>query len=318
MSLKDKVKKTIATAENYFTTEQKVAIGTLVTATIAALLFFAWPTDKTVTSAVMITKASGRSGGSGVVIANSPNESTVLTNKHVCQLAKTGGVVKTFNDKVFQVSKILEYKDHDLCLVEVKADLGSSVTVAQSPPKSHGKAIISGHPALLPNVVSSGHFSSRQSIEVFTGTRACTEEDMKDEAVGMLCLFFGNLPVIERYDSQLVTALIMAGSSGSGVFNGNGELNGLVFAGAGDLSFAFIVPHEYVTAFLKDSANTPKSEWLNPNNIVNIKSLLNQKKGTNSRSEAIAKCANIDNAKPQIEAVCSILVSDLNKNYPIE
>jgi V8-like Glu-specific endopeptidase len=43
--------------------------------------------------------------------------------------------------------------------------------------------------------------------------------------------FVGGIPDIMQYDSTLVTATIMPGSSGSGVYNENKELAGVVFAG---------------------------------------------------------------------------------------
>jgi hypothetical protein len=57
-------------------------------------------------------------------------------------------------------------------------------------------------------------------------------------------------------DARVVSNLIQPGSSGSGVFNQQGELIGVVFAGASrDFSFGFIVPQEYVLDFVKTAHN---------------------------------------------------------------
>ena len=42
----------------------------------------------------------------------------------------------------------------------------------------------------------------------------------------------------------------MPGSSGSAIYNEKGEISALVFAGQGDLGYAFAVPVEYIYAFL--------------------------------------------------------------------
>lgn len=59
----------------------------------------------------------------------------------------------------------------------------------------------------------------------------------------------------------------MPGSSGSMVLNENNELSGLVFAGLGrDISYALIVPTEYIIDFLskiKDTSDVYNTPWNN-------------------------------------------------------
>ena len=49
----------------------------------------------------------------------------------------------------------------------------------------------------------------------------------------------------------------MAGSSGSPVFDHNGELAAMVFAGQGGLSYAFCVPSEAIWTFVGQAASMP-------------------------------------------------------------
>ncbi len=63
-------------------------------------------------------------------------------------------------------------------------------------------------------------------------------------------MFFGGLPVITTYQARVTSNFIQPGSSGSAVFNSDGYIAGLVFAGSGPISWAHIVPAEYVNYFV--------------------------------------------------------------------
>jgi hypothetical protein len=150
---------------------------------------------------------------------------------------------------------------HDLCEVKVNANLKVNTKVAEHAPAPYSQATVVGHPSLYPIIITKGNFSGRMLIDVRTGTRECTKEDFESEN-GILCLLLGGIPVVETYDAQLIAATIMPGSSGSPVFDENGEIAGLVFAGSGELSYGFIVPQEYVKAFVDEEA--PKMQWKKP------------------------------------------------------
>lgn len=200
-------------------------------------------------TSVIITDANGNSGGSGVILRSNAVSSEILTNKHVCALAVNGGrVIK--DDHIYLVDAIKKYPYHDLCLVRVQSGLKVNTKVSLLPPASFSDAFISGHPNLLPHVLTTGNFSGYQIINLITGLKKCDENT--PAAYAMYCAFFGGIPIIESFQSQLVTGTILPGSSGSGVFNEYGEISGLVFAGQGQgLGYAFIVPHEYVVDFLE-------------------------------------------------------------------
>lgn len=199
---------------------------------------------------VMITNLTRNSGGSGVVLQSSETLSHVLTNAHVCGVVKNGGLVSgTTGRSGFVISYAIS-KTHDLCLIEVAADLGASTKIAANAPQPYDEATISGHPHLLPNIVTKGHFSGKQVIQVMIGSRPCTLEESQNSDTGLFCALIGRLPVVRSYEAIVVSATIQPGSSGSGIFNSNHELSALVFAGAGDLGYAFAVPHEYISFFL--------------------------------------------------------------------
>lgn len=201
---------------------------------------------------VMITNRAGTGGGSGSVIETDSGESKILTNAHVCEGAlKKGGVVTKVNGEKHLVTGYYLSDEHDLCLVTVAADLHDKVDIASSAPSIYDEATITGHPSLMPNVINKGHFGGRMIISIMTGMRKCTESELKDPRSGFLCMLIGGMPVIKTFESAVVSATIMPGSSGSAVLNSNNELSGVVFAGnSRGLSYALIVPYEAVRNFL--------------------------------------------------------------------
>ena len=265
--------------------------------------------DRNITATtVMITNLAGNSGGSGVVIANMNDESFILTNRHVCEVAKNGGRVISTQGQNHLVKSMRKSETHDLCVITASGNYGKSSKIAESGPATYDDSIISGHPQLLPNVITRGHFSGTQVIQVFTGVDKCTDEDMADNKMGMLCFFFGGIPVIKTYETVVSTAMIMVGSSGSAVYNSSGEISGLVFAGSGGLSYAYIVPFEYVKAFLSKELHTLKSE--KPNYTLDVRALLKDEQSRQLRNkEIIKKCEQ--NTNEIIEEYCNVIVRDL-------
>lgn len=212
---------------------------------------------------VKITNEAQNSGGSGTIILSSSDSSYVLTNAHVCDVARYGGRVIKESGASFSVESYRKSKTHDLCLIRVAANLGANVEVAAENAYLLETSIVSGHPGLLPIVKTEGHFSGREIITIMTDIRACEESDYKDPVLGILCTMLGGrLPVFKNYDAQLVTNLIMPGSSGSGVYNSVGQLTAVIFAGQRGLGYGFVVPYEYVIRFLLNDSD--KGEVIYP------------------------------------------------------
>lgn len=251
-------------------------------------------------TSVMITNMVGNSGGSGVVISSSATESRVLTNHHVCHLAENGALVVSDTVKAMVVSyQVSDY--HDLCLIKVNANLGVSTKVATHEPALYSESIVVGHPALYPTVISRGNFAKELIVQVMTGFKPCTEEDLVGDNA-MFCIFLGGIPVIKTYEAQLTSSLIMPGSSGSPVFNEAGEVSGLVFAGSGDIGFGLLVPLDYVSYFVN----------------TEVKSLPIQKPNTEttataqtSRSKLKDICTTNSTSEVKILNLCKFLRRDL-------
>lgn len=205
---------------------------------------------------VMITNLAKNSGGSGSIIERHSDRSLVLTNGHVCGVVKNGGYVISDDGKEYLVSNYRISKLHDLCVIEVAADLKYAAHIAHRAPFRYESATISGHPKLLPTTITKGEFTDKRLITVMMGMRDCTQKDLEDPRFGLFCAIFGKIPLLKSFEAIEVSALIQPGSSGSAIYNSEGSLDAVVFAGAGDLGFAFAVPYEYVSQFLRHELST--------------------------------------------------------------
>jgi S1-C subfamily serine protease len=315
-SLRTKLKLLYGAVERSLGPITKTAIGLCVIGALGLLTHKLLADKSEITnSTVMITSMNERGGGSGSVISSEEGKSTVLTNGHVCEVAVNGGLVKTNTGQKHTIVEFRKSKVHDLCLITVSAKLPGKVTLASESPQMYELATVSGHPALLPNVVTQGHFSGNKIIDVFLGMRECTEKEMKDENLGFVCFFFGGLPQIRTYEAVLVTATIMPGSSGSAIYNSSKELSAVVFAGSGEIGYAFAVPYEYVRNFLNEEVSTIRPST--PNYELDVLSILKQENKRKRRILDIEeKCKSGTtsigdvNQKQQIERMCDVITRD--------
>lgn len=206
---------------------------------------------------VQILNFEETSGGSGTVIKVDNSGSTIITNRHVCELAENGGYIVSTKGK-YAVQRILKSEDHDLCLVFAPVNLKSFASISKSTPKPGEPIRVSGHPYLLPHTVAVGHLSNSMQVTLLVDVVDCTEADWKKYE--NLCYWFGGIPVLREYNATSTSALIAPGNSGSAVFNSVGEIVALVFAGVGrGMSPGILVPHEYIVDFV---AKSESEKWI--------------------------------------------------------
>lgn len=259
-------------------------------------------------SSVKVTNTAGNHGGTGIVLRSSPTVSYVLTNSHVCGVVEKGGKVSGVNG-TFMVTGYKRSTHHDLCLIKVAGNLGANTVVAKRPPVLQRERVaISGHPHLMPNVISRGQYSGSMIVQILVDIKECTEDDMKDENKAVLCFFLGGIPVVKEYQATVVSATIQPGNSGSGVYNSQGELSGVAFAGAGDFGYALVVPYEDMMQFLtKEIRQIP---FTTPSNEVDLF-------GDRGKSRQATFFKNLEKAcaepmlKMQLGGVCSLQDNDL-------
>lgn len=252
-----------------------VVMSILIVSLIPLSLFYFFPNSANFTpenGAVMITNFGGTSGGTGSVVFTNESESAILTNAHVCGLLKNDGFVIDSSSKKHLVTSFQVSQMHDLCLVKVAERLPFALSLSKTAPKKMDEARIFGHPNLLPDVRSPGHFSEKSTIQILTDVEPCNENDKTNEELAILCQFLGGIPVIHTYEAILVTALIMPGSSGSAIVDTSGHIAGVVFAGKQGLSYAFAVPYEYIVNFLQNEIHTLSVQF--PSHKVNLRSII--------------------------------------------
>lgn len=219
-----------------------------------------YPTNGTelYSTTVMIVNKKETNGGSGVIYTSTESGSIILTNKHVCEVIKHGGLIKTLNYDV-EVRRYKKYTHHDLCMIKVDENLKINTKVAKRAGKTFQAALQAGHPHLLPMIVERGEYAGYKVLQIATGVKKCDGTEDGEEL--LYCIFYGKKPVLESFDSQIVTTKVLPGSSGSAVYNANGEITNLVFAGARDgFSYAFTVPNRFLNDFIKNEASYEWSE----------------------------------------------------------
>jgi Trypsin-like peptidase domain len=272
----------------------------------AALILITGCSTSLQNTTVMITNLGGNSGGSGSIVAHSAQISKILTNAHVCEVVKNGGLVTSDTQSSYVIAYKIS-KFHDLCLIYVAQDLHYSANLASKPPAVYSKVIVSGHPRLIPTIMSYGHLAGKQVIQVMIGSRACTESEKNDPTTGIFCGLVGALPIIKSYESSAVSATIQAGSSGSAVYNESGYIVAVVFAGQGDFGYGFVVPYEYVRNFLYQELNDI------PLNLVN--SLVGITETSMSKHEFARKAEEVCNKHlPTTIRICSLIQSTADTN----
>lgn len=223
--------------------------------------------EKDLSRTVVSIVSDGGGGGSGVVLVSNSSGSLVLTNRHICAAIAAGGVVTTVGGKKARVALFKPSKQHDLCLIKTNRDFGLSTNVSDREGTEFEKAFVVGHPNLMPEVAAPGHFSGFMDVEIMTGIEPCPTDEAELGKLGLqellMCLMIGGRPKLETLESQVVSSLIAPGNSGSPVFNSNGEVVNLVFAGIGEnLSHAITVPNGQIRAFL--SSETKRLKWIKP------------------------------------------------------
>ena len=248
---------------------------------------------------VKITNEKMNSGGTGSILSSSSKGSVILTNKHVCAVVEEGGRVVTPSNN-YKVDAYKKFTAHDLCLVRVRENLHQSLEVAAFSPQAPQKSFVTGHPRLMPNIITEGHFSDELVVRILIGIRDCTAKERKADP--FVCDFLG-FPSTQDYHSQMVSNLIQPGKSGSAVLNADGELSGVVFAGRGELGFGIIVPHIHVIMFL---ATQNWYSWKTPNK---------KKPATNKETKmekAIRECKQTkDYPSISVANICHLIQTDM-------
>ena len=178
------------------------------------------------------------SSGTAVILHSSSKGSDFLTNDHVCEGAKKAGSFIVMNGKHYLVTSIKPSRKADLCLMHVNEDIRIDTEIAPRAPEFGDDILTAGHPLAMPLVVQRGllgeTFDSGDSI-------------LSPEFV------------------TIMSIIAQPGQSGSGVFNSEGMIVGIVEAinpgmKGGVMGFALAVPWAQIQRFVTKEA--PKLPWI--------------------------------------------------------
>lgn len=192
------------------------------------------PHDLPKVSALLLMKESS---GSSTVISSGPQGSDLLTNNHVCEGAKKGGGLVILDGKMYEMVAIKPSTGVDLCLVHVKEDLKQHVELSDKAPNVGDEILTGGYPLTLPIIIQKGFVSKTSNF----GSRKAPEVLM------------------------VISVLVQPGSSGTGVFNSEGRLVGVIEAMRRDeksdsVGFGLAVPLRNVRIFMKEES--PELQWI--------------------------------------------------------
>lgn len=211
------------------------------------------------------------SGGTGFYIQAPSGNTYIMTNRHVCQGAETGGLWASTPDGEKQIDIVVVSDNSDLCLLKPPTN-ETGIRLASG--LAYGQTIYyAGHPNLNPFTFISGEVVGilDETVGVgVIGTAISLEEcqAMKDASTSRVSEFqelFECYPFLaesplfpaskmvdfcSETDSALITTLAMyPGASGSPVVDSVGNLVGVVYA-YGPTSWAYAVPLAAVKSIL--------------------------------------------------------------------
>lgn len=190
---------------------------------------------KKVTSSLVKIQLHDKSGyGSGVVVQSDSTGSLVLTNKHVCKIADRT-VVAVLLGMISEYG-LLESKQINT-QIKAKAQV---VYVAQAMDLCLLKTDLKNLPAVkvAKNGISQGDLLFNVSNPVWT-------EGYVAEGRAGLTAYVRDMKYLQT------SVPTYPGSSGSGVFNADGELVGLISLGRTGTVINYIVPTDHIKLFLK-------------------------------------------------------------------
>lgn len=175
----------------------------------------------------------------GFSISNTDEHSYVLTNQHVCDMRDKAAYSLTLTNGIRVDAKYVSIDPFaDICLLKTKQNIPKVVLAENNAVRGDRVLTIGGPDGVFP-VITDGHISGYYNIHM----KKDSEEDDGEFEVNFRC--------------QLMSAPIYQGSSGSPVFDVNGEVVGIVFAVRDRQEIkehiVFIVPISEVIRFLDRS-----------------------------------------------------------------
>lgn len=196
---------------------------------------------------ILTTPSPDNGGGTGFAVKAPSGITYTITNNHVCEIAENGKMRAVWDNGRSVIIDVLETdKQHDICILD-GLPLTEGMEVSMQELQVGDPAFVIGHPLLMPNTFAEGLVRDRTNMVVIMGqgdARECKALGLKHRTVpGWL----GEQDVCyEEYDAFDTSINGYPGNSGSPVFNFQGQIVGLIFAGNNFTNQLSYVPLEYL------------------------------------------------------------------------
>lgn len=201
---------------------------------------------------VRIMNIEKTGGGTGFHVEAESGKTYILTNAHICEVAKDGKLLVEKNGEEMIRNVIKVYEQHDLCLVEAMPEAEGVLEIADSLDVGDDIVLI-GHPGLRSLTLAQGEFIGQDTIEMLDSkifkASECSGKWMEHP---MITLLYGRDGLcIQSFVTSAISAIHYGGNSGSPVVNKYGNVVGVLFAGSEQVTDAHMVPLNNVKDFLK-------------------------------------------------------------------
>lgn len=201
---------------------------------------------------VILTSPSPGGGGTGFALKAPSGITYTVTNNHVCELAEGGKMRAVWDNGRSVLIDVLEVdREHDLCIMD-GLPLMEGLELGKQELDVYDPAFIIGHPRLAPNTFSEGLVRERLNMDIIMGygdAESCRAQKLKYKLVNG---WLGPEGVCyEEYDAFDTSIKGYPGNSGSPVFNFDGQVVGVIFAGNNITNDMSYVPLEFLQDLIR-------------------------------------------------------------------
>lgn len=215
-------------------------------------LHYSYIRNHTENALVRVLNLEETGGGTGVHVRAPSGKTYILTNDHVCAVAKDGEVLVSRFEEPAMIRKVIERSGYtDLCLIEGIPGV-SGLTIGSETEIGRIVAVI-GHPLLMPTTVSRGEIIGTRTMQVIIGlledSLPCDQP--KNSIVEVDLFFFKAQACIITVKANVSNIVILPGNSGSPLVDFYGRVIGLAFAGDDEVYWGAFITLEDIHKFLK-------------------------------------------------------------------
>jgi len=203
-----------------------------------------------------ITNQLEQGSGSGSRVTLPSGVKIILTNRHVCDIAKKGELMRIISPDGIKVDRPILVKSDkaDLCAIAADSQEAPGLKLRPWDIGHQEHLFVVGHPKGRPQTLSTGMAIGFDEVTIAYGINMFNADECWGDLIDAPPLFkmFGVFNVcFKTLSARISTAPGQPGSSGSPVVDFYGYLVGVLFAGDPESAhMSILVPYEDVKEFL--------------------------------------------------------------------